>query len=648
MKRLLAASILLTAAFSLFENSAAAGRQHKNEQKIYPAPFVSSVNREIPRSVFVSYRSTKDAMRNDFDSSQNFVNLNGAWQYKAFKGVGSLPEGIATSTFEPAGWSSVTLPASYRSKEATLANSKLTPPNVPANTPVGVYTRNFTVPFDLADKALFLHIGAAKSSVRVYVNGKEEGYSQDSKNPAEFDITQSIQQGHNRIVVVTEGFSGGSYLENQAEWGTEGLNRDMFIFAQPKIRVRDYLVNTTLDPTYTNGLLETALLLKTQLLNPHTVTVYYDLFDPQGKLVNQNFRDINVGMRLEDTVRFTASIPNVTKWSAETPELYTILYRIKREGRFTEYLACQVGFRTVEVKDDKFLVNGIPVVIKGVNLSESTHEGGNHIDTVAMRTMLTKLKQKGLNAIRTDGEPMPYSFYQMCDQIGLYVCDVANIGTQWLGNSLTKGRTLSNDPAWRLPYLERIEAMYERNKNHPSVVMWSTGDRAGNGYNMYQAYRFIKAKDRNRPVVYEGAAKEWNSDIYMPTMPKNMTNDSDRPLIPSRVGYNAAYWSEGSEAQGAFLNKVTDVPDKVFANVIIEAVDATKGLYRFTNRMQHTDLEKFTVTYTVTKGRKVLSEGLLTVAAAPGASAEVLVPKGGFTNGNRVEIRVGNIAVATF
>lgn len=651
MKKILTAVVLIAVTTSVFaQQDYWEVIPPKLGPKVYPTPFVSSENRELSRSVFVSYRNKEQALKNNFDSSQNFINLNGQWNYKQFANLGAVPvTQIQSPEFEPSGWGTVVLPRAWDQRKGPLSEIKPSlSVSVPKTAVAGAYTRYFTVPFDYIDKALFLHIGAAKSSSRVYINGKEAGYSQDSKNPAEYDISKYVQRGRNQITIITEGFNGGSYLENQAEWGLEGLNRDMFIFAQPKIRVRDYLVSTTLDPTYTNGLLETALLLKTQLLNTHNVTVYYDLYDPSGRLVNQNSRDVTVGMRTEDTVRFTASIPNVIKWSAETPELYTILYRIKRDTRFTEYFACQVGFRTVEIKDEKLLVNGIPVMIKGVNLSEKGEAGNNAIDTASMRSTLTDLKHKGVNAIRTDGSPMPYSFYNLCDQLGIYVMDVANITTQWLGNSTTKGRTISNDPAWKSIFEERIMNSYERNKNHPSVIAWITGDRAGNGYNMYQAYMALRAKEISRPIAYDGAGMEFNSEIYTPAFPKEAKNSSERPMIPSRVEYNPIYWNTDG-IQGAFLDKWEDAAADAFLNIDIKSVNVKSGTYRFTNNLQHTDLNKFPVTYTVTKGRKVIAKGLLTVSAAPGGgTADVMIPKADFTKGRKVTVTVGNLIVKTF
>lgn len=692
MKKNLIAACALATAF-------AAGAQPNNT---YSSPFQISENQELPRSVFVSYRNQQEAFQNDFSTSQNFIDLNGTWSFRYFPSEDAVPRAALQSEFSADGWSTVTLPgawqlnghgrtgdAVYQERSYAFASVAPVPPRM-GESAVGVYSRRFIVPFDLFDKAHFLHVGAVKSGVKVYINGQEVGFSMaDSKNPAEFDITTYITEGQNWITLIVPQNTPGNYMESHAEWQLYGINRDIFVFAQPKIRVRDFLVRTTLDPTYSNGLLETALLLKTQLVNRHKVTVYYDLYDPNGELVNKNFKDVELDMRSEDTVRFTASIPNVAKWNAETPNLYTILYRVQREGRFTEYATCQVGFRTVEVDGENLLLNGQPLIIKGVNVAEFNSQTGNTVDPAQMRAMLEEIKLTGFNAVRTNGYPMPNSFYQVCDQIGLYVCDVANINTSATGRSIYKGGTLSNDPAWAQPYQARINAMFERNKNHPSIIMWALGDRSGNGYNMYEAYLSLQSKDRTRPIVSDGANMEWNTDIYCPTYPSNLNNISGRPLIPSRVAWDPKYW--GDSTSGAFLDVWNDLTlsapvgggkytlfsdykraenngrpqtfwaspmreqiAKEMAHVVITPVDPSKGVYRFENRLQFTDLDRVPISYQIVANGKVSKSGIVTVSARPGESVEVSIPGAGSSllkgrgSNRQLIIRAGNLAEVKF
>ena len=690
MKRFLLVTILSIATYT----SSAEGR-------LYETPFVISADKELPRSVFMSFRKQAQAMLGDRDSSLNYVDLNGEWRLQLYSSEGKLPANVTAKDYDISKWKKIAVPSAwelggdgtavYAEKAYDFAKQTPMPGQLPSEIPVAVYSRDFSFPKEFFDKALFIHFGAAKAAITVYVNGQEVGYSQDSKNPAEFDITKlMVPGGRNRVTVKVAQWSQGSFLENQSQWRLSGLNRDVFLFCQPKIRVRDFIISTTLDPSYQNGLLETAMLLKTQLLNPHTVTVHYDLYDPQGTLVNSSFKDVRVGLLTEDTVRFTASISNVKKWNAETPELYTILYRVKREGRWTECVAIKAGFRTIEVKDQKLMINGAPVTIKGVNMGEHTLKRGNYMDDKSISDMLLQMKQSGINAVRTDGYPLPDYFYRECDRLGLYVCDVANINTQGLTADLRKGGTLANDPAWRDVFVDRVNNTYERSKIHPSVIMVGLGDQAGNGYNMYQAYLAISRKDHSRPIVYDAAGTEWNTDIYCPTYPaadRIKAINSSKPVIPSRVKFDPMYWTTQG-IQGAFLDNwqsqdlqasgakyarltddykmtalsngnlgganLTDATGRpsaelqkissLFANVIIEPVDEAKGVYQFENRLDYTNLDRLDVNYTIMNGDRVNREGVLNVSAAPGEKAEVTIPGAGGLGSKHIVITVGNLA----
>ena len=687
MKRIFLLIILIPTIFTAFAQ----------EDDLIPT---AKPEKELPRSVFMSYRRQADALIGDRDSSLYYSNLNGDWKFQMYPSAAKVPGEVTGANYDISKWKTVKVPqawelagegtAVYAEKAYDFAKEPPAPGELLTDIPTAVYSCDFSVPFDYMDKALFVHFGAAKAAIRVFVNGKEMGYSEDSKNPAEFDITKVMVRGRNRLTVLVSQWSEGSFLEGQSMWRLSGFNREVYLFCQPKIRVRDFIIRTTLDPTYRNGLLETAMLLKTQLINPHTVTVHYDLYDPQGNLVNADFKDVRVGLRGEDTVRFTASIPDVKKWNAETPELYTILYRIKREGRWTECIAVKAGFRTVEIKEGELLLNGQPLTIKGVNLGEHTLKGGNYMDEQSVRGMLRQMKLCGINAIRTDGYPLPPHFYKLCDELGFYVCDVANINSQGMTSDRSKGGTLANDPAWCKAFVDRVNNTYERGKVHPSVIMVALGDRAGNGYNMYQAYLAIKEKEDTRPVVYDDAWLEWNSDIFCPAFPKAdqlSTAGTRKPVIPSRVEYDPVYWNTPG-IQGAFLDRwetqdlnvsgakyarlgddykptpqnngtvgaktLTDQKGDLspkmkeisgrFAPVVIRPVDGGKGVYEFENRLEYTNLDRFEVAYKIMNGNKVSREGVLNVSADPGEKAQVTIPGVGGLGNKGLVITVGNLA----
>lgn len=660
---------------------------------------VTSENKELARSTFLSYRNAESAKLNDKNASQNYINLNGEWSYQWFEDGVKIPESLYSKTAPLDKLKKISLPkANELSSMADAIFSekaypflKSAPKNLfKNNNPQSVVlVRDISIPFDYIDKAVFIHIGAAKAAMTLYVNGQRVGYSTDSRNPAEFDITKLMVRGRNRVAIKVDRYCDGSFLEDQSEWRLSGINRDIFIFAQPKIRVRDYMVRTTLDPTHTNGLLETALLLKTQLVNPHKVTVYYDLYDPQGALVNQASREVELGLRTEDTVRFTATILNVKQWNSETPNLYTILYRIKREGRWTEYVAVKIGFRTVEIAKGELLINGKAVKIKGVNLAEFSPKTGNVQSAQELQTLLDDIKYAGFNAIRTDGYPLSSDFYDLCDQIGLYVYDVANINAQGVGASIYKGMTLANDPAWRDDFLYRVNNTYERNKAHTSVIMWGLGDNAGNGYNMYEAYLMLKEKEQTRPIAYNGADLEFNSDVFCPSDGTVAIYDKvkgymdNQPVIFSSCKFDAAIW-QTKGIQGGFLErwasptittnakfarlsddyklapqsngaiKLPSAQDNLaqisdlFIPVKVRAVDLKKGIFEFKNELDFSNLNELEITCEVMRNGTVNRNYLLNVTATPGEKIEVTVPKYSYSSKDEVVLRIKNIAVYKF
>lgn len=670
MRRIILAATLLLSCFT-------ASGQGKTE-----------INKELPRSSFVSFRSKEQALEGDKSKSENFADLTGEW---------SFVKRVDTTKFTTLDRKIMVPFAAQLNGMGEAIYSEKAYPFLKAKPTKGSFVtpdsdsmtigRDFSVPFDYTDRALFLHIGAANAAVTVYINGKEVGYSTDSRNPAEFDISKFVVRGKNQIVLKIDRHCDGSYLEDQSEWRLSGLNRDIYMFAQPKIRARDFLVRTTLDPTYKNGLLETALLLKTQLLNTHKVKIYYDLFDPQGNLVNQANKEIEVGMRSEDTVRFTATILDVKQWNSETPNLYTVLYRIQREGRFTEYVALKAGFRTVEIKEGEMLINGKAIKIKGVNYAEFSPVSGNVLSGAEMEQAIRQMKLAGLNAIRTDGYPLPNEFYDLCDRMGIYVADVANINAQGVGTSTYKGETIANDPAWVGDFLYRVNNTFERNKSHTSVIMWALGDNAGNGYNMYEAYMMLKRKEPTRPITYNGAGLDFNSEIFCPDFMTALQLEEiasamdGQPIIFSRCPFDAEIW-QSEAVQGGFIDrwstptitakgkfaelgndyKLTPKSDgtitlpsadqqidkirESFQGVVVHQINAQT--FAFENRLDFSNLSELKVMVQTYKKGKLILQGELRVDALPGTTKEITLPKKLQKSHDKTVITIENIATYTF
>lgn len=654
------------------------------------SPYKISENELPPSTIFTTYRSLQSAQNNISEKSENFTSLSGEWKIKLLDGRANIEQEYLAKESSLDGWQSIELPLSWQMNGdgEAIFSQKAYPflksaPKIQSskikviNSTTALLARNITVPFDYLDKVVYITIGASSARTTLYINGQKVGMSTDSRNPAQFNITKFVERGLNRIVLAVEQYCQASLIEDQSAWRLAGVNREIYMLAQPKIRVRDYLVRTSLDPTYTNGLLETALLLKSELLNPHQVTIYYDLYDRTGKIVNQANRNVMIGMRGEDTVRFTASILNVDRWSAETPSLYTLVYRVKREGRFTEYIARKVGFRNVEIKGKQVLINGVADEFRGVNLEEYNPKTGNVMSEVQTLDNLKKMKRAGINAIRTAGYPLPSFFYEMADSIGFYVVSTANINAQGMPQTTRKGGTLANNPLWRGVFVDRAIATYERSKNNPSIVAFALGEAAGNGYCMYQAYLAIKERDPLRAVIYDGAGTEWNTDIVCPLYPtiEELSKiKAEQPIIPSRVVFDARYWGL-KNTQGAFIDRwqspsieakseVTfaelsdsyslqkksngqivstsaeaniDKISQLWAPVLVEKTSKA-NTYKIENRMQRADLSYFSISYlSKTLLGKEQWTTLETVQCATGESVEVVIP------GKPLQIKIGNI-----
>ncbi|MEG1897107.1 MAG: glycoside hydrolase family 2 TIM barrel-domain containing protein [Mucinivorans sp.] len=652
-------------------------------------PYTISENQLPPSTVFTTYRSVDAARGNVSEESENYTSLNGEWRMKFAQSSDQISKADIARHNKLDGWATIELPkawqmagegmAIYSAKAYPFLSAapKITDTDLAIqNSKTAIFARDMTVPFDYLDKALFLTIEGSSARTTLYINGEKVGMSTSSRSAAQFNITKFVERGLNRVVLVVDQYAKSSLLEDQTSWRLSGINRGVFMLAQPKIRMRDYLVSTRLDPTYENGLLETALLVKSELLNPHLVTIYYGLYDRHGKVVSQASREVTIGMRGEDTVRFTATIMGVDKWTAETPSLYTLVYRIKREGRFTENIARKVGFRSVEIVGNELLINGVKEQFRGVNLEEFDPKTGNVLCPETTFAELLKIKRAGINAIRTGGYPLPGFVYDMTDSLGFYVVSTANINAQGMSQATRRGGALANDPAWRDIFVERAIATYETGKNNPSIIAFALGESAGNGYCMYQAYLAIKARDTSRPVVYDGANAEWNTDVVCPLYPsiKELEKmNPEQPIIPSRVEFDPAYW-QLKNTQGAFIdrlnapsiqasgvkfaqladdykltNKTSGVVNissagasmeaigKLFAPIRVEKGDKA-GVYRIHNMMSNTNLSYFQISYL---SKNIIGkEQWITLPAtecAPGSSVEVSL------TGKASKIKIGNI-----
>lgn len=675
---------------------------------------VVAVNKEYPRTSFMSYDDRPGALSLRFENSPYYKLLNGTWKFYFADSYKDVPADITDPAVSTASWTDIEVPgnwevqghgvAIYTNHGYEFKPRNPQPPQLPEANPVGVYRRDIEIPAGWDGRDIYLHIAGAKSGVYVYLNGKEAGYSEDSKNPAEFLVNPYLQPGKNVLTLKIFRWSTGSYLECQDFWRLSGIERDVYLYAQPKTAVKDFRVVSTLNDDYTDGIFRLGVDVKNTNAALKNVNVGYELLDAAGKAVASENRTVTVEGNTFKTTDFSARLADVAKWTSETPNLYKLLITVKEGDRVQEIVPFRVGFRKIEIKQiaetdangrpyTVLMVNGQPVKLKGVNIHEHNPETGHYVTEELMRKDFELMKRNNLNAVRLCHYPQDRKFYELCDEYGLYVYDEANIESHGMYYNLRKGGTLGNNPEWLKPHLDRTMNMYERNKNHPSVTIWSLGNEAGNGYNFYQTYLWVKEKDKNlmnRPVNYERAQWEWNSDMYVPQYPSAEwleeigREGSDRPVAPSEYAHamgnstgnlwdqwqaiykypnlqggfiwdwvdqgilekdenGRLYYTYGGDygvnapSDGNFLCNGLVNPDRdphpamaevkyVHQNVGFEPVDAAAGKVKITNRFYFTDLSKYTVKYRIAANHKTIKEGKLALSLAPQASEVVTIP----------------------
>lgn len=557
----------LILAFLLLAATAAQAQPHWLNEKI------SEENRLPMRASYFVYESGAMAQQANWQRSANYISLNGSWKFRWAERPADLPKGFQATEFNDKEWTTFPVPATWEVNGYGYPiyvnigyefqdKMKVAPPLVPMDVnPTAVYRREVEIGPGWKGRQIILHIGAAKSNVQVWVNGEYVGYGEDSKLPSEFDITPYARTGKNLVVLKVMRWSDATYLEGQDFWRMSGINRDCYLLARAPVHIRDLQLSTVLDASFSSATLETTL----HLNRPAVATATVRLFDGT-RLVGEATRPFrNTGLE-----KVSIPVTGVKLWSAETPHLYEALITLKdKKGAVVEVIPQRVGFRKVEVGEGRLLVNGRPVLFKGVNRHETDPVSGQAISKEAMRRDVQLMKQYNINAVRTCHYPDDEYFYELCDRYGIYVVDEANIESHGIGYDLT--RTLANRPSWKEAHLLRVQRMYQRDKNHPSIISWSLGNEAGNGYNFYECYLWLKAADPTRPVQYEQAvanhstfAAQWNTDVINPMYPTpesmlKYAQDNPRPQRPFIM-------CEYAHAMGNSLGNFKDYWDIVRGN----------------------------------------------------------------------------------
>lgn len=570
----------------------------QNEVPDWENPQIINQNKEAAHATFMPFRTVDEALTQKRNQSGFYKSLNGIWKFNWVRKPADRPVDFYKTDYDVSDWDDIPVPANwelqgygipiYVNHQYEFADYKhpvsdeikfidkiypANPGKVPHDyNPVGSYRRTFTVPENWNGRQVFIQFGAVKSAFYLWVNGKKVGYSQGSKLPAEWDITDYLIEGENILAIEVYRWSDGSYLECQDFWRISGIERDVFVYSTPKVRIRDYFAKADLDSEYKNGLFSLDVDLKNHFpkLKSGNYNVEYKIIGVGEGTIATGSQEAKINKKENLSLTFSNEIESPKKWTAETPNLYWLVIILKnKNGEIVETVSSRIGFRKVEIDDTIFKINGVAILIKGVNRHEHDQYTGHVISEEAMIKEIALMKQFNINAVRTSHYPTSERFMELCDEYGLYVTDEANIES----HGMYYGKhSLAKKPEWELAHVDRIMRMVERDKNHPCVIVWSMGNEAGDGVNFTAAYNAIKDRDLSRPVHYERALMGDNTDIYCPQYPsvkrmeKYASERQTKTLISSEYSHamgnsngnlvdwwEVVYKEENDQLQGGYI-----------------------------------------------------------------------------------------------
>lgn len=566
--------VLALTLFLSLQNNYAQSNEWENPQ-------IVDRGKEAGRSSFLLFSNEAELTGNNPQKSELYQSLNGNWKFNIVKNPSQRPQNFYAADLDDSGWRDIKVPSNWEIQGYDIPiYTNITypfpknPPFIGGDyNPVGSYRRIFTVADSWKDKEIILHFGSITGYARVFLNGKEVGMTKASKTAAEFNVTSFLKKGDNLIAVQVFRWHDGSYLEDQDFWRISGIERDVYLQAMPKTTIWDYFVKSDLDNQYKNGIFSLDVTLRTfesnTIKNP-SITV--ELFDKQGNVVYSENKKINTK---EQKISFQKTLENVKQWNAETPNLYRYtISLLDNKGKTLEIISKKTGFRKVEIKDARLLVNGKVIFVKGVNIHEHDDENGHVPNPKLMVKDLQLMKEHNLNSIRMCHYPHDSYFYELCDEYGFYVVDEANIETHGMGAEWQGGFDKTKHPAylpeWAPAHMDRVKRMFAADKNHPSIIIWSLGNECGNGPVFYDAYDWLKQVDATRPVQFEQAGENRNTDIVAPMYPgiKSMkeyaNSDKPRPYIMCEYSHAMGnsngnfqeYWdiiNSSKRMQGGFI-----------------------------------------------------------------------------------------------
>ncbi len=672
-------TILLAAHCLAFvsSNLAAAEREPWQNHQVF------SINKLPPHSTHFPFQSKQAALVNNKAENSNYLLLNDLWKFDWHRSPINKPKNFQRPNFDDSNWTTIPVPGNWETKGfgyPIYLDERFpfttTWPDAPTDyNPIGSYRKPFQLPASWQGKQVFLHVGAAKSSLDVWLNGEKIGFSQGSKTPAEFDITNYVNSGDNLLALQIRRWSDASYLESQDMLRISGIERDVYLYATPKQHIFDIHAKPTLNNTFDNGLLTVEVKLDNYAELDATQQLEFQLLDPRNnmKTVIQGTKTLSMVAGESSTVTLSGRLKKPALWSAEAPNLYTLLVSLQNnKNQVIETIRQEVGFRHLAVVNSQLTINGKAITIRGVDRHETDPQHGHVVSKASMERDIQLMKQFNINAVRSSHYPNDPYWYELTDKYGLYVIDEANIESHPLAiNSKTQ---LGNEMSWLPAHLDRTKRMFERDKNHPSIIIWSLGNEAGEGEVFRQTYQWLKSQDNSRLVQYEPAGEEDYTDVFAPMYPsierliKYAQSKPTRPAIMIEYAHamgnsvgnlkdywqtidkydvlqggfiwdwvdqsleytnenGVKYWAYGKDfhpdlpTDGNFLNNGLMNPNrephphafevkKVYQPIRFHANDLTKGTVTIENRFDFINLNHYNLKWIIEADGKLVAQGL--------------------------------------
>lgn len=644
-------------------------------------PAVFQINRESARASFLPYADEPSAIADEYSRSLWYLSIDGNWKFQWSPTPDQRPKDFYKTDFNAMNWKEIAVPSNWELKGYGIpiyTNSVYPFPKNPpyidhADNPVGSYRRYFDLPESWNGRRVFLYFEGGTSAMYIWVNGEKVGYSENTKSPAEFDITKYVKPGKNLIAVEVYRWSDGSYLEDQDFWRISGIDRDVYLYSTDNVRIADFFARPDLDAAYKNGNLSVDIKLKNMnSVAKSNQSVIATLINAGGQEIFAKTVKMNLAPQSTDSITLSEKVSAPKLWSDETPNLYTLLLTLKDEnGRVLEVVSSPVGFRKVELKNGQLLVNGVRIMIHGVDLHEHNSITGHYQDRETMMKDIRLMKQLNINAVRCSHYPNNVLWVKLCNQYGLYLVDEANIESHGMGYGRENP---AFHPEWFAAHFDRTISLVERDKNFPSVIIWSLGNEASNGDVFYKTYQWIKNRDKTRLVQFEQAHESTNTDIVCPMYPsiaymKEYGNRPNvkRPFIMCEYAHSMGnssgnfqeYWDiihKSKNLQGGFIWDWVDQgflmtdeagrkywayggdmgsqnyrndenfnhnglvwPDriphpgafevkKVYQDILFSAFDLSKGIIQVDNGFAYTNLSHYIFTYQVLANGKIIKQ----------------------------------------